>query len=119
MRLYVGNLPYQATEGDLESFFAEAGVAVDNVDLMRDKFSGEARGFGFVEIQDDGAADIAIQTCNGKDMMGRRLVVNEARPKIAVASMEGFGGGGGRERGHGAPSGSKRERRRDKRSPRW
>jgi RNA recognition motif-containing protein len=118
MRLYVGNLPYQATEGDLESFFAEAGVAVDNVDLMRDKFSGQARGFGFVEIQDDGAADIAIQACNGKDLMGRRVVVNEARPKIAVASMDTFGDGGGRERRRSGPVG-KRDRKRDKRSPRW
>jgi RNA recognition motif-containing protein len=122
MRLYVGNLPYQATESDVESFFAESGVAVDNVDLMRDKFSGEARGFGFVEIQDDSAADIAIQTCNGKDMMGRRVVVNEARPKAAAAAV-GFGGdfGGGRDSGggrdrRGGPSG---KRGRDKRSPRW
>lgn len=118
MRLYVGNLPYQATESDVETFFAESGVAVDNVDLMRDKFTGEARGFGFIEIQDQGAAEIAIQTCDGKDMMGRRLVVNEARPKVAFASMGegGDGGGGGRERRRGGPSG---RRGRDKRSPRW
>lgn len=116
MRLYVGNLPYQATESDIETWFAEAGVVVDNIDLMRDKFTGEARGFGFVEIQDEGAADIAVQTCNGKDLMGRRLVINEARPKIAMASMDGGGGGGGRERRRGGPSG---KRGRDKRSPRW
>lgn len=123
MRLYVGNLPYQITEGELESWFAEAGVAVDNVDLMRDKFSGEARGFGFVEIYDDGMADTAIQTCDGKDLKGRRVVVNEARPKIAVASMDfgsggdGGGGGGGRERRRGGPPGGKRGK--SKRPPRW
>jgi RNA recognition motif-containing protein len=108
------------TEGDLESWFAEAGIAVDNIDLMRDKFSGEARGFGFVEIQDDGSADTAIQICNGKEMMGRRLVVNEARPKAAAATM-GFGGGGGggegRDRRRDGPPRGKRGR--DKRPPRW
>jgi len=56
MKLFVGNLPYKATEGDLQAFFAEAGVQVDSVNILRDRFSGEARGFGFVEINDDGAA---------------------------------------------------------------
>jgi RNA recognition motif-containing protein len=88
-KLYIGNLPYQATEADLQSWFAEAGVTVDTVTLMRDRYSGEARGFGFVELP-DGDADRAIQGCNGKDFLGRTLVVNEARPL-----REGGGGGGG------------------------
>ena len=104
MRLYVGNLPFKASESDIESFFAQAGVAVDNVQVVRDKFSGEARGFGFVEITDNAAADAAIKQCNGKDLLGRPLVINEARP------MSPGGGGGGRER-RGGGGGYDRERR--------
>ncbi len=88
-RLFVGNLPYSATEADIQNFFADAGFSVDGVDVMRDKFSGEARGFGFVEIADQGAAQRAVESCNGKALMGRNLVINEARPM----SREGGGGG--------------------------
>lgn len=80
MRLYVGNLPYQANEADLESWFSQAGFPVDSVNLMRDRFSGDARGFGFVEIGNDQEAGRAISACNGKQFMGRTLVINEARP---------------------------------------
>jgi RNA recognition motif-containing protein len=80
MRLYVGNLPFQATDSDVRDFFARAGVPVDNVTLMRDRVSGEPRGFGFVEVSDRAAAERAIEVCNGMDFMGRSLVVNEARP---------------------------------------
>jgi RNA recognition motif-containing protein len=76
MRLYVGNLPFQATDSDVRDFFARAGFPVDNVTLMRDRVSGEPRGFGFVEIADAAAID----ACNGKEFMGRALVVSEARP---------------------------------------
>ncbi|HUO33091.1 MAG TPA: hypothetical protein VMU80_28005 [Bryobacteraceae bacterium] len=93
-RLYIGNLPYQAAEADLQNWFNQAGITVDSVTLMRDRYSGEARGFGFVELA-DGEADRAIQSCNGKDFMGRTLVVNEARP------LREGGGGGGRGRGAG------------------
>jgi RNA recognition motif-containing protein len=92
MKLFVGNLPYTATEADLTNFFSQAGVNVDSVNVMRDRFSGEARGFGFVEINDDTAAHHAIEACNGRDLMGRAIVVNEARP---MAPREGRGGGGG------------------------
>jgi cold-inducible RNA-binding protein len=92
-KLYIGNLPYQATEADLQNWFGQAGITVDAVTLMRDRYSGEARGFGFVELP-DGDADRAIQTCNGKDFLGRTLVVNEARPLRE-------GGGGGRRPGGG------------------
>jgi RNA recognition motif-containing protein len=79
MRLYVGNLPFQATDSDVRNFFERTGFSLDNVTLMRDRISGEPRGFGFVEIADN-AAESAIQTCNGKDFMGRPVVVNEAKP---------------------------------------
>src|SRR5919204_3402993 len=92
MRLFVGNLPYSANETDVQNFFSQAGYPVDNVDVMRDRFSGEARGFAFVEINDEAAAQQAVQNCNGRDLMGRALVINEARP------MNREGGGGGRPR---------------------
>ena len=82
MKLFVGNLPYAATEADITDFFSQAGVTVDSVNVMRDRFTGEARGFGFVEINDDAAANRAIEACNGRDLMGRALVVNEARPMV-------------------------------------
>jgi RNA recognition motif-containing protein len=81
-KLFVGNLPYSANETDLQSFFANEGVSVDSVTVMRDRFTGQARGFGFVEISDDSAAQRAVDMCNGKEMMGRPLVVNEARPMV-------------------------------------
>lgn len=96
MKLFVGNLPYAATEADITDFFTQAGVTVDTVNVMRDRFTGEARGFGFVEINDDAAANKAIEACNGRDLLGRALVVNEARPMVP---REGRGGGGRREGG--------------------
>ena len=109
MRLFVGNLPYGASESDIESFFAQAGVTVDAVNVMRDRFSGEARGFGFVDINDPSAGQRAIEACNGRDLMGRAVVVNEARP---MAAREGGGGGGGghRERRGGGGGGGGRNR---------
>lgn len=97
MKLFLGNLPYAATEADLTDFFMQAGVTVDSVNIMRDRFTGEARGFGFVEIHDDSAANRAIEACNGRDLMGRALVVNEARPMVPRER----GGGGGRREGRG------------------
>lgn len=94
-KLFVGNLPYAANEQDVQNFFAENGVAIDTVTVMRDRFTGQARGFGFVEINDDSAAQKAIDSCHGKEMLGRAVVVNEARP---MAAREGGGGGGGRGR---------------------
>jgi RNA recognition motif-containing protein len=94
-KLFVGNLPYTANEQDLQNFFAENGVTIDTVTVMRDRFTGQARGFGFIEINDDAAAQRAVDSCHGKDLMGRTLVVNEARP---MAAREAGGGGGGRSR---------------------
>jgi len=104
MRLYVGNLPYKATETDLEAFFSQAGIAVDSVNVVRDRFSGEARGFGFVEIGNDQEATRAVSSCNGKQFMGRPLVINEARP------LASGGGAGGEMRG-GARTGDRRRER--------
>ena len=88
-KLFVGNQPYGANETDVQNLFAEAGVTVDSVTVMRDRFTGQARGFGFVEINDDSAAQKAIDTCHGKELMGRAIVVNEARP---MSPREGGGG---------------------------
>jgi len=71
MRLYIGNLPYKATEAELEGWFSQAGIAVDSVNVVRDRFSGEARGFGFAEIANEQEAARAISACNGKQFMGR------------------------------------------------
>ena len=87
-KLFVGNLAYSANEQDLQNFLADNGVTIDTVTVMRDRMTGQARGFGFVEINDDAAAQRAVDNCHGKEMMGRTLVVNEARPKT-----EGEGGG--------------------------
>jgi RNA recognition motif-containing protein len=94
-KLFVGNLPYSANETDVQSFFSNHGVAVDSVTVMRDRFTGQARGFGFVEINDDGAAAKAVESCHGQELQGRAIVVNEARPMVP---REGGGGGGGRDR---------------------
>ncbi len=114
MKLFVGNLPYSAAEGDLQAFFEQAGVTVDSVNVMRDRFSGEARGFGFVEIHDDAQANHAIEACNGRDLMGRALVVNEARPMVPREGSRGGGrdfggggGGGGNRRGGGGGGGGR------------
>jgi cold-inducible RNA-binding protein len=103
-KLFVGNLPYSATEADLTNFFGQAGVTVDSVNVMRDRFTGEARGFGFVEINDDAQATHAVEACNGHDLMGRALVVNEARP-MTPRDNRGGGAGGGRREGGGGKRG--------------
>jgi RNA recognition motif-containing protein len=86
MKLYVGNLPYSASEADLETWLTENGVAADTVSLVRDRYSGQSRGFGFVEIGDHSEAETAIQNCHGRDFQGRTLVVREARSKIPPMS---------------------------------
>lgn len=99
-KLYVGNLPYNTTEQDLQSLFAGAGN-VDTVSLMRDTATGRARGFAFVEMGSDEEAQQAISMLNDRDFGGRNLTVNEARPK--TSSGGGFSdgrnsGGTGRRR---------------------
>jgi cold-inducible RNA-binding protein len=97
-KLYVGNLPYDTTEQDLQTLFASAGT-VDTVNVMRDMSTGRARGFGFVEMGTDEEAQKAIALLNEKDFGGRSLTVNEARPKTTSGGSGGYGGGGnGRRR---------------------
>jgi cold-inducible RNA-binding protein len=108
MKLYIGNLPYTAAEPDLQKWFTQAGVTVDSVTVMRDRFSGEARGFGFVEISNEKDAHRAISALNGKQLMGRTLVVNEARP------MATGGGGGTRTRAAGSGGSGDRPQRRER-----
>ncbi|OGD63740.1 RNA-binding protein [Candidatus Beckwithbacteria bacterium RBG_13_42_9] len=78
-KLYVGNLPYSVTDEELGTMFAQFGQ-VSSAVVIKNKFNGRSKGFGFVEFADDAAADKAIADLNGKDYQGRGLVVNEARP---------------------------------------
>jgi RNA recognition motif-containing protein len=97
-KLFVGNLPYSANETDVQNFFSSHGVAVDSVTVMRDRFTGQARGFAFVEINDDAAAMKAVETCHSQELMGRAVVVNEARPMTREAGGVGAGSGARRDR---------------------
>jgi RNA recognition motif-containing protein len=94
MNIYVGNISHQATEQDIKDAFAAFGT-VDTVNLVKDRFSGQPRGFGFVEMPDQAQAEAAINGLNGKDVLGRALTVNQARPKT-----EGGGGRGGDRGGY-------------------
>jgi len=93
-KLYVGNLPYETGETELQSLFARAGT-VETVTVMRDMATGRARGFAFVEMGSDDEANKAINELNDFQLGGRGLTVNEARPKV---SSGGAGGGGQRRR---------------------
>jgi len=74
-RLYIGNLPYRATEADLVAWLQQQGVEASSVNVMRDRFSNESRGFGFAEVEDS-EVDRAVELCNAKQFMGRALVIN-------------------------------------------
>ena len=92
-KLYIGNLPFKTKEEDLQTLFQQAG-AVESVNIIRDKFSGQSRGFGFVEMTSAEDAEKAIQMFNGHSMDNREIVVNEARPQAPRAPRPGGGGGG-------------------------
>lgn len=102
-KLYVGNLPYEIGETDLQELFGRAGN-VETINVMRDAATGRARGFAFVEMSTDEEAARAISELNETQLGGRNLTVNEARPKPS------FGGGGG---GYGGDGGRRRQ------EPRW
>ena len=104
-KLFVGNLSFNTDERRLEELFATVGP-VDTVNIVRDQMTGRARGFAFVEMQTDADAQSAIQKLNDTELDGRKLAVNEARPKPT-----GGGGGGGRPGGGGG--------RGPRREPRW
>jgi len=117
MNIYVGNLSRETTEDDLRQAFAAFGQ-VESASIVKDKFTGESRGFGFVEMPSKTEAQAAIADMNGKDLMGRALNVNEARPRTERGGRGGGGGGGGRGRqggygggGYGGGGGGGRQRR--------
>jgi len=97
MKLFVGSLSYNTTDQTLRDAFSQAGTVVTATVIM-DKFSGRSKGFGFVEMSSDEEAKKAMEMWNGKDLDGRTLIVNEARPMVPRDQRPGggFGGGGGR-----------------------
>ncbi len=94
-KLYVGGLPYSVTEGQLQDIFAQHGT-VESAKVITDKFTGQSRGFGFVEMSSSAEAQKAIEALNGSQLGGRTLTVNEAKP---MANRDA--GGGGRRRSAG------------------
>ena len=94
-KLYVGNLGYGVTGGDLEKLFAAHGT-VESAQVIMDRDSGRSKGFGFVEMSSAGEAQAAIAALNGKEVDGRALTVNEAKPREGGGGGRGHGGGGGR-----------------------
>jgi|SRR5882672_548657 cold-inducible RNA-binding protein len=115
-KLYVGNLPYDTNEDDLTALFAQAGT-VSTVNVMRDRETGRARGFAFVEMATDQEAQAAINQLHEHNFGGRTLTVNEARPQQPRSGGGGgFGGGGGGRGGRGGGGGGGGGRRQE---PRW
>ena len=102
MKLYVGNLPYSMTDADLQDLFSQHGT-VQSVQIIIDRDTGRSKGFGFVEMSSDQEAQAAIAALNSKEVDGRSLTVNEARPR-----PEGGGGRGGYGGGRGGYGGGGR-----------
>ena len=111
-KLYVGNLSFQTEEPELQDLFATVGT-VQSVTVMRDRATGQARGFGFVEMSTDEEAQRAITELNAHQLGGRSLNVSEARPQPQRSGGGGFGGGRGKGGFGGGPSGRRRS------EPRW
>ncbi len=110
-RIYVGGLPYSTNEGELENLFAGYGT-VNEVSIISDRYTGQPKGFGFVEMENDGEAESAINSLNGSQLGGRTLTVNEAKPREARPAGGGGGGfrsgGGGGRGGYGGGGGDRR-----------
>ena len=106
-KLYVGNLAFQTTSQDLQQLFAQAGT-VESASVIEDRDTGQSKGFGFVEMSSDEEAAAAIDQFNGKELAGRMLKVNEARPRENRAGGGGRGFGGGGNRGGGGGYGGNR-----------
>jgi len=105
-KLYVGNLPYSATEQSLREAFSASGT-VDSVSLITDRDTGQSKGFGFIEMGTDQEAQAATQAMNGAMLDGRQIKVNEAKPREARSGGGGGGGGGrgGNSGGYGGGGG--------------
>jgi RNA recognition motif-containing protein len=97
LNIYVGNLSFTTTETDLKEAFQAFGE-VTSCNIIKDKYSGESRGFGFVEMPNKDEAEKAMSMLNGKDLKGRTLKVNEAKARTDRPRGGGFGGGGGSRR---------------------
>jgi RNA recognition motif-containing protein len=93
-KLYVGNLPYSATEESLSAKFSEHGT-VESVKVITDRDTGQSKGFAFIEMATDSQAQAAISGLNGTDYEGRPMKVNEAKPQVKRSGGGGYGGGGG------------------------
>lgn len=106
MNIFVGNLSYNVTEAELRSTFEQYGE-VSSASIIMDKMTGRSRGFGFVEMPDKAAAENAIRELNLKELQGRAMTVNEARPKTEGGRRGGGGGGFG---GGGGGRGGRRDR---------
>ena len=104
LKMYVGNLTYGVTDASLEQMFAEFGQ-VRSAQVIMDRDTGRSKGFGFVEMSNDNEARAAMTALNGKEVEGRTLTVNEARPKESRGAGGGGGGGGG---GYGGGGGGPR-----------
>ncbi len=102
MKLYIGNLPFSATDADLREVFGQHGTVTDSV-VMMDRTTGRSRGFGFITMSTAEEGHAAISALSGADLGGRKLTVNEARPM--EDRPRGAGGGGGREGGYGGGGG--------------
>ena len=112
MKLYVGNLAFQTSDGELEQLFSQSGT-VESANIINDRDTGRSRGFGFVEMSSKEEGEAAIAALNGKEVNGRSLVVNEARQREnngGGGNRGGYGGGGGRggNRGGGGGGGYSR-----------
>jgi RNA recognition motif-containing protein len=105
--IYVGNISFQTSEQDLDAAFSAYGQ-VDRVQIVKDRDTGQSRGFAFVEMSNNAEADKAMAALNGADMGGRTLTVNEARPREPRQGGGGFGGGGGNRFGGGGGGGGGR-----------
>ena len=103
-KLYVGSLSYDTTEETLKEFFSQAGT-VESATIITDKMSGRSKGFGFVEMSNEDEAQKAIETLNGKELDGRTITVDEARPRESRSRSGGFNRGG---RGFGGRGGGRR-----------
>ncbi len=105
MKIYVGNLSYEVNEDDLKQAFEQIGQ-VESVSIIKDKYSGRSKGFGFIEMPSNDEGQAAIDSLNGKELKGRALNVNEARPRSENREGRGgYGGGRGRSRSGKPPYG--------------